>query len=81
MNFLLELLELLFLRLLLFLFNRGLSLVVSGDALGKGLAFEAGGRVRFHGGAEALGRAWHVGARAHTLVRRGGRLGLEKSDG
>ena len=65
-----ELFEMLLFRLVLFILNDCLAAVIGGNALGYGLAFEAGRCVRFHRGAETLGSAWNLGARANgaTLV-------------
>jgi len=59
-----ELLEMLLFRLVLFILNDSLAAVICGDALGNGLTFKASRCVRFHGGAETLGSAWNLGARA-----------------
>ena len=65
-----ELLEMFLFRLVLFVLNDCLAAVIGGDALGHGLTFKASRCVRFHGGAETLGSAWNLGARADgaTLV-------------
>ena len=68
-NLFFKLFEMLLLALILLLLNVGLVSVSSGDSFWNGLAFEAGGGVRLHCGAEALGSAWDGRSTgAHTLV-------------
>ena len=71
MDFLFELLEVLLLGLVLLLLDRGLGAVGSCDTFRKGLTLEASASVGLHGGSEALGGAWDLGARADrtSLVR------------
>ena len=68
-NLFLKLLEVFLLALVLLLLNVGLVSVSSGDSFWNWLAFEAGGGVRLHCGAEALGSAWDgCSTGSHSLV-------------
>ena len=69
MHLFFKLLEVLFLALVLLFLNVRLVSVSSGYSFWNWLAFKAGGGVRLHCGAEALGSAWDGRSTgAHSLV-------------